>query len=169
MSINIWSPWDDMMSLREAMNQLVEESVVRPGQHGGFRGNLALDMFEDADNVEVTATLPGMSPDDVQITVQGDVLVIKGEHKQEQERKQGSYHLRERRVGTFYRAVQLPTLVQAEKATAEFRNGVLYLTLPKAEQMKPKAIAVRAGGSQAAPNGTRPQMIEGESHPAESK
>ena len=118
MSMNLWSPWDDMLSLREAMNRLVEDSYVRP-MAGGTRGNLALDLFEDVDNIEVTAALPGMNPEDVEITIQGDVLVIKGQHKQEQERKQGNYHLRERRTGSFYRAVQLPTLVQQIQTSAQ--------------------------------------------------
>lgn len=166
MSMNVWNPWDDMLSLREAMNRLLEDSYVRPVQGTGIatQGNLALDMFEDGDNVEVSATLPGMNPEDVEITVQGDVLLIKGRHKQEQERKQGSYHLRERRVGSFYRAVQLPCPVQPDKAQAEFRNGVLHLTLPKAEETKPKTI--RIGGSTPGRLGEgetqRMQTVEGE-------
>src|SRR4051812_29977527 len=106
MSMNVWNPWDDMLSLREAMNRLLEDSYVRPIPGSPTRGNLALDLFEDGDNIEVTATLPGLNPEDVDITVQGDMLMIKGQHKQEQERKQGNYHLRERRSGTYYRAVQ---------------------------------------------------------------
>ena len=174
MSMNLWNPWDDMLSLREAMNRLVEDSYVRPVS-GGTRGNLALDLFEDADNIEVTATLPGMNPEDVEITIQGDVLMIKGQHKQEQERKQGNYHLRERRTGSFYRAVQLPTLVQTDKAQAEFRNGVLHLTLPKAEETKPKTIPVRnvpvqgqigQGSNGQNQNGHQQQTIEGEARAA---
>jgi HSP20 family protein len=152
-----------MLSLREAMNQLLEDSYIRPAP-GGTRGNLALDIFEDANNVEVTATLPGMNPEDVAITVQGDVLMIKGQHKQEQERKQGNYHLRECRTGSFYRAVQLPCAVQPDKAQAEFRNGVLHLTLPKAEETKPRIIPIRGVQAQM---GQAPgaQTIEGESRP----
>jgi HSP20 family protein len=171
--MNLWNPWDDMLSLREAMNRLVEDSYVRPVA-GGTRGNLALDLFEDADNIEVTAALPGMNPEDVEITIQGVVLMIKGQQKQEQERKRGNYHLRERRIGSFYRAVQLPTLVQSDKAEAEFRNGVLYLTLPKAEETKPKTIPVRnvpvqgqiGQGSNGHQTGHPQQTIEGESRPA---
>ncbi len=175
MSVNIWNPWDDMLSLREAMNRLVEDSYVRPAV-GGTRGNLALDVFEDADTIEVTATLPGINPEDVEITLQGDVLVIKGQQEQEQARKQGNYHLRERRTGSFYRAVQLPTLVQSDKADAEFRNGVLHLTLPKAEETKPKTIPVRnipvqgqIGQGATGQNGHQPGQpatIEGAARPA---
>ena len=162
MSMNIWNPWDDMLSLREAMNRLVEESYVRPAQGIATRGNLALDLFEDGDNVEVTATLPGINPEDVEITVQGDVLMIKGQHKQEQERKQGNYHLRERRTGSFYRAVQLPCLVQPDKAQADFNNGVLHLTLPKAEEVKPKTIPVRIGQGQLNQGAPQPVTVEGD-------
>ena len=169
MSINVWNPWDDMLSLREAMNNLFEESYVRPVQGSPTRGNLALDIFEDGENVDVTATLPGLNPEDVDITVQGDVLLIKGQHKQEQERKQGNYHLRERRTGSYYRAVQLPCLVQSDKAQAEFRNGVLHLTLPKAEAVKPKTIRITTGQSRLNAGQPQPaQTIEGEAQPAGS-
>jgi HSP20 family protein len=145
MSVTRWDPWGEMLSLREAMNRLLEDSYVRPvgGNAVQSSGNLALDIWQDQDSIEVTAALPGLKPEDVDITIQGDVLLIRAEQKQQTERKQGNYLVRERRSGSFSRAVQLPVMVDADKANAEFQNGVLHLTLPKAESVKPRSIRVQ--------------------------
>mgnify|MGYP002750729929 CR=1 FL=1 len=141
-----WDPFRDMMSLRDAMDRLVEESVVRP--RGGWdyegAGRLALDVFEDDNEVTVKASIPGVAPEDIDISVTGDVLTIKGGKSTEHEEKKGNYHLRERRFGAFQRSIVLPTSIQADKAEAEFKNGELILTLPKAEEVKPKSIKITA-------------------------
>jgi HSP20 family protein len=142
-----WDPVRDMMSLREAMDRLFEESFVRPrGVLAPVEGaaTLALDVFESDDDVTVRASIPGVNPDDIDISVTGDVLTIKGETSEEREEKQGNYHLRERRYGAFQRSVNLPAPVNTDKAEAEFKNGVLTLTLPKVEEVKPKSIKIRA-------------------------
>jgi len=142
-----WDPFRDMVSLRDAMDRLFEESIVRPrGWTAPAEGvtPLALDVFESGDDVTVRASIPGVKPEDIDISVTGDVLTIKGETEEEKEEKDGDYHLRERRYGVFQRAVSLPTLVQADKASAEFENGVLKLTLPKVEEVKPKSIKIKA-------------------------
>ena len=87
--------------------------------------------------------MPGIKPDDVQISVTADVLTLKGEFSQENERKDVTYHLREQRYGSFERAIRLPTDVQTDKAKAEFENGLLTITLPKAEAVKPKTISIK--------------------------
>jgi HSP20 family protein len=141
-----WDPFRDMMSLRDAMDRLVEESVVRPREGWGFEGvgRLALDVFEDDNELTVKASIPGVAPEDIDISVTGDVLTIKGEKSEEHEEKKGNYHLRERRFGAFQRSIALPTSIQADKAEAEFKNGELILTLPKAEEVKPKSIKITA-------------------------
>jgi HSP20 family protein len=142
-----WDPVRDMMSLREAMDRLFEESFVHPrGVLAPVEGaaTLALDVFESDDDVTVRASIPGVNPDDIDISVTGDVLTIKGETSEEREEKQGNYHLRERRYGAFQRSVNLPAPVNTDKAEAEFKNGVLTLTLPKVEEVKPKSIKIRA-------------------------
>ena len=141
-----WDPFRDMVTLREAMDRLLEDSVVRP--RGGLApseglATLALDVFESADDVTVQASLPGIKPQEVDISITGDVLTIKGEKSEETEEKQGNYHLRERRYGAFQRSVSLPAAVQADKADAVFENGVLTLTLPKVEEIKPKSIKIK--------------------------
>jgi HSP20 family protein len=129
------------------MDRLFEESFVRPRSWlapTDGAATLALDVHESADDVTVKASIPGVKPEDIDISVTGDTLTIKGETREEKEEKEGNYHLHERRYGAFQRSVSLPTLVKADKASAEFENGVLTLTLPKVEEVKPKSIKIKA-------------------------
>jgi len=104
----------------------------------------ALDVYETDDAVVVKGALPGVRPEEVDISVTGDVLTIKGETKSEEETKDGNYHRRELRYGAFARSVALPTLVDHDKAEATFENGILTISLPKAEEVKPKSIKIAA-------------------------
>jgi HSP20 family protein len=167
MAIQRWDPWSEMLTLREAMNQLLQDSYVRPGATGGPTADApALDVFEDADNIEVSASLPGLRPEDVDITIQGDMLTIKGQRKEQAERKQGSYLVREQRSGAFYRSIQLPVMVDSNKAQAQFEHGVLHLTLPKAESTKPRQIRINAGQGQTV---DQPQQQQLNAAPANGK
>jgi len=148
MAIERWDPFREAVSLREAMNSLLQESFVRPGigpAQNGFSA-LPLDVCETENEFVVKASLPGVKPDDVQITVHGDTLTIRGEGKSEQERKGEHWHLRERRSGAFQRSVSLTTPVSSDKAQANFEHGVLTLTLPKSEAAKPKQIKISGSG-----------------------
>ena len=142
-----WEPFWGTLSLREAMDRLFEERFVRP-----FRGwpllegevqSLALDVCETDADLVVEASLPGFGSDDVDISVVGNTLTIKGEKKQEEEKEVGKYHYLERRRGAFQRAITLPAEVNADAAEAVFENGELKLTLPKVEEAKPKRIEVK--------------------------
>lgn len=144
-----WDPVSDLVSLREAMNRLFEDSFIRP--RGGWpttaegMGMLPLDVYESDDEVTVRASIPGVNPDDIDISVLGATLTIKGEKSEDREEKKGNYHLRERHYGAFQRSVNLPSQVNVDKAKAEFKDGVLMLTLPKIEVAKPKSIKVKTG------------------------
>lgn len=141
-----WSPYRDMISLREAMDRLFEDSFVQSGLlPRGREGmmSLALDVVEKDDDLVVKATLPGIKADDIDITIDNGMLTIQGEVQEEHAEEGERYHLRERRYGAFCRSVALPVGVDADKATAEFEDGVLTLTLPKVEEAKPKRIAVK--------------------------
>jgi HSP20 family protein len=145
MSITRWEPFSELMTLRDAMDRLFEESFVRPGRllPGAGAGTVAIDMYQQDGNVVVKAPLPGVKPEDIDISVVGDTLTIKGEMKEEKEVKEENVIRRERRFGAFSRSVSLPTPVDTSKANASFEDGVLTLTLPVAEAAKPKQIKVK--------------------------
>lgn len=144
MAIERFDPFREAVSLSDAMNSLFRESFIRPGNGplAGVGAGLPLDVKESENEFVVRASLPGVKPDEVQITVHGDVLVIRGETKAEEEKKGETWHLRERRHGSFQRSLSLATAIDADKARAQFEHGVLTLTLPKAEAAKPKQIKV---------------------------
>ncbi|HEY89322.1 MAG TPA: Hsp20/alpha crystallin family protein [Thermoflexia bacterium] len=137
----------DLVSLRDAVEQLMEGSFVQPSS---LLGELtprvpAVDMVEKGREIVVTATIPGLKAEDLEITITGDVLSIKGEVKQAVEKEQaGEYIYRERSYGTFCRSFTLPTEVDSEHAEAKFEDGILTLIMPKAESAKRKVVKIRA-------------------------
>lgn len=141
-----WEPFGDLISLRDAMDRLFEESFVRmrglPSPFGAEA--LALDMYETADSVVVKTGVPGIKSEDIDITITGDVLTIKGETKVEEKVEKENYIRQERRYGAFQRSVRLPGSLVPDKAEANFENGILTLTIPKSEEAKPKTIKVEA-------------------------
>ncbi len=141
-----WEPFDEMISLRDAMNRLFEDSFIRPSlwpaPHDGNAWRIPVDVIETKDDIQVKVSVPGFKPEDIDVAVTGDTLTIKGEVKAEEKQEEGNYLRRERHFGSFHRTLTLPASVTSEKAKAEFENGVLTLTLPKAEQARPKAIKV---------------------------
>jgi len=153
MSMTRWDPWGEVVSLRDAMDRLLSESFTRPrgGENSGTTGSVAVDVREMGDNFVITAPIPGMSPDDVEITVLGDAVRIRGERREQRE-EGGEGHrwlMREQRFGAFERTVRLPSPVKAEAANAEFKDGMLTISLPKTEEAKERRIPVR-GSQQAA-------------------
>jgi HSP20 family protein len=139
-----WEPVREMMSLREAMDRLFDDAFTRPISVSGVSGMPAIDMYQTNDDVVVKATLPGLNAEDVDITVTGETLTLRGEFKQENEEKETNYHIREQRYGSFERSVLLPTDVESNKAKADFDNGILTITMPIAEAVKPKSITIKA-------------------------
>jgi HSP20 family protein len=132
----------DFMSLHEAMDKLFNESVV-PSQ-GADNGSIALpvNVREEKDGYVITAALPGVRPEDVQIEATGNTITISGETSDEREVDEGEYVRRERRFGRFLRALELPVEINADRAEASFENGVLTLRVPKSEATKPKQVRV---------------------------
>ena len=139
-----WEPVSEIMTLRQAMDQLFNDAYTRPVSMSGVSASPAIDLYQDNDNVVVKAALPGLKAEDVEISVIANVLSLRGEYKQENEHKDATYHIREQRYGSFERAVRLPTDVQTDKAKADFEDGILTVTLPKAETVKPKMINIKA-------------------------
>jgi len=150
MAIERWQPFSELMSLRQAMDRLFEDSFVRP-----YRGLTALgevaapaldiyDIYQTPSEVVVKASLPGLKPEDVSIDITGDSLTIKGESKAEQEIKKEDYLYQERRYGAFSRSVALPSGLKTDKSEATLEDGILTITIPKAEEIKPKKISVKS-------------------------
>ena len=141
-----WEPVREMMTLREAMDRLFDDAFTRPfspGDGGSTWSSPAIDMYQTDNEVVVKAALPGIKADEVQINVTGDLLTIKGEMKHEEEKRDRDWHIREHRWGAFERSVRLPTPVMSDKAKADFDNGILTITLPKSEEVKPRTITVK--------------------------
>ena len=142
-----WQPLRETLTLRDAMDRLFDEAFSRPlSQTDGWRGmgGPSIDMYETGNEVVIKASLPGLKAEDVQINVTGEMLTIKGETKEKAEVEEKAYHIREQRYGLFERTISLPTMVTPDKAKAEFDAGVLTITLPKADEVKPKTITVKA-------------------------
>jgi HSP20 family protein len=146
-----WDPFGEMVSLRQAMDELFENALIgTPGRQSGTQQpsswGLPLDVTENEDNYVVKASIPGIDPNDLDITVLENTLTIKGELKDENENKDERYHVRERRWGSFSRSVTLPTAVKPDAVQAEYNQGVLKLTLPKTEEVKPRRIQIKTNG-----------------------
>jgi HSP20 family protein len=138
------APWRDLERLRNQMSGFLDslagtvETPRRPGV-GVFP---LLNLEEDADNLYLTAELPGLSGQDVDLSVEGDSLTLRGERKIQEIDEKVSYHRREREAGVFRRVIALPVKIDGDKVRAEMKNGVLEVTLPKAAEAKPKQIVV---------------------------
>jgi HSP20 family protein len=142
-----WEPFREMMSLREAMDRLFEESFLRPGWFGPWFGpaeGVPLDVYETGDHVVVKAAVPGVKPEDIEVTITGDVLNIKGEFKSEEKTEKRNFLRQERRYGAFSRQLNLPAGTDADKVKASFEDGVLTLEMPKVEAAKAKKVKVVA-------------------------
>ena len=141
-----WEPVNNVVTLRDAMDHLFNDSFVRPRGWAPGAAELAIpvDMYETKDDLVVSAQIPGIKPEHVQVTVTGDALSIKGETTSDSKVDEAGYFRRERQYGSFDRTLSLPVPIQADKAEARFADGVLTLTLPKAEEIKPKTIKIKA-------------------------
>jgi len=153
------NPFGELISLRSAMDRLFEDSWVR--RHDGLLADdqpLALDVRTTSDAYEIEAALPGVKPEDVDISVLGETLTITAKTNQEQTREDEGYSYREIRRGSFSRSVTLPSAVKADAASATFENGMLHLSIPKAEAAKPRQIQIKASATSAEPE--RPDVVE---------
>jgi len=146
MAIARIAPLSDLVSLRDAMDQLFQESFIRPNGWSGAAGQIAMpvDLWETKDGYHLRADLPGMTPDDILINVTGDTVTLSGEAKTDPDVSSDGWLRHERRAGKFQRAFALPVPIESNAVTAKFSNGVLELTLPKSESVKPKTVKIQA-------------------------
>ena len=149
-----YNPLGEAVSLRQAMDRLFEDSFVTPWSWRTVAGAAwpAVDVHETPEDVVVTAALPGIKPEEVEITLTGQMLTLRGEFKAAENVEEGRYLFQERRYGTFHRQIQLPIRVQGDHAQASFDNGLLTLRIPKADEVKPRQIQIGAGSGE---NGSR--------------
>jgi len=142
-----WDPFSDMRSVRERINRLFDERFAgfpAPTEETFTREWAPpVDIHEDKDNIVVKAEVPGMKKEDVSIEIKDNVLTLKGERKFEKETKKEDYHRMERSYGSFVRSFSLPSAIKVDKVVANYKDGILEITLPKAEEAKPKAIPIK--------------------------
>ena len=146
MSIVRWEPFREMTSLRDAMDRLFEDGLARYPRLWPRLGEceLPIDMYQTANEVVVKSSVPGLKPEEVDVSITGDTIIIKGEHKEENEVEEENYIYKEHRYGTLSRSVLIPVRVKSDKAEAVFEDGTLTLTLPKTKEVKPRQIKVKA-------------------------
>jgi HSP20 family protein len=152
MAIIRWEPFRDLVTIQDRMNRLFDEAFRGKSRAGadddwalGGSWAPAVDVFEQDGNIVLKAELPGVDPKDVDIRVENNVLSLRGERKFEGEVDRENYHRVERAYGSFARSFTLPSVVNTEKIQAEFKDGLLKVTLPKREEAKPKQIAIDVG------------------------
>ncbi len=140
------SPWREMERLQREVNRLFADSA---GVVGGrmAAGYPAINVWSNDESAVVTAELPGVDPEDIDISVVGDTLTLTGSRRPTELKEGEKYHRRERGYGQFTRSFQLPFQVEADKVEAQFEKGVLHISLPRAEADKPRKIAIKAANS----------------------
>ncbi|MBM4287648.1 MAG: Hsp20/alpha crystallin family protein [Deltaproteobacteria bacterium] len=147
MDIMEWKPFREVSKLRSEMDRLWDDyfgSGRRALKPAGAEWIPSVDVSETADKVTVKAEIPGMDSKDIDISLSGDLLTIKGEKKTEREEKEENYHLVERSYGSFSRTLRLPGGVEGDKIEASYKQGVLTITCPKKEEVKAKVIEIKA-------------------------
>jgi HSP20 family protein len=140
-----WDPFAELDEMRHRMDRIFSD--FRPTRLAldatTEMGYFPIDVAETDEAFQVKAALPGLKPEEVEVQIHGDTVTIKGESREEEEEKGKNWLRRERRYGVFARTFSLPTGIDADKATADFRDGVLVLGLPKSEASRPKTIKVK--------------------------
>ena len=142
MSLIKWDPFRELNVLNERMGNFFGRGWELPESTTTW--NPAVDIFENDNEVIIKAELPGMNAKDIEVKLENNVLMLRGERHFEKETKEENYHRVEREYGTFSRSFALPTAVNGDKVTAEYKDGVLKIVLPKKEETKPKPIKIAA-------------------------
>ncbi|MGD9935426.1 MAG: Hsp20/alpha crystallin family protein [Dehalococcoidia bacterium] len=148
-SLTRWDPFGELAGMRTMLDRFFDEGLPRHLHRSSEElgaGTLGIDIVENGDELVVKAHVPGIDPKDVDISIEDDVLTIKGETRSEEEKKDDNYLRRELRYGSFQRSLRLPPTVDVEKASAKFENGELKLTLPKRPESKARSIKITPQG-----------------------
>jgi len=163
MALVRWNPWGELFNLHTQMDQLFQSmNPETEARNGADHYNLPVDIRQSDDAFTIEASVPGFAPADVEVTFENGVLTIKGTHSTEDESTAGGYVRRERRTGSMFRQIGLPAEVRSDDISAAFRNGVLTVTVPRAQKAQPKRITVT---SESPPNAT---VVDGQSSNSEA-
>lgn len=145
MVIQRWDPFRDLRQMDDTMNRLWRGFGGSPSYREGAEDwNILLDVIQQAENIVIKASIPGVTPDAIEATIEDNILTLKTERKAE-ESEDTQYLIRERPVGSFFRALRLPEAVDTSKVSSIYENGILIITLPKMEEKKKKHIQVKVG------------------------
>lgn len=158
-----WNPFREMMSLRDEMDRLYEEAFGMPMRYSSGKSGsqgFALDISEGEDQYTISAELPGMDPENINIEFNNGVLSISAESSFQNEDQNERYYMRERRYGRFSRSVSLPQGISASDITADYNNGILKIAVPKSEDIKPRRINVSSSGDNNQEDGRSGQEID---------
>lgn len=145
MAIIRWDPFRDIVTLREKMNRLFEDAVTSRGEEKDMISSTwapSVDIYETENALVLTAEVPGVDENNIEIKIEDNTLILKGERKFEKETNEENYHRIERSYGSFYRSFTIPRNVDQEKIRAEHENGVLRINMPKKPESKPKTVKV---------------------------
>ena len=145
MTMQRWDPFNELRQVQDTMNR-IWRGYQAPSDSGGFEAwAVPLDVVRKGDDIEVLASVPGVDPDNIQITVENDVLTISGQTESENKTSEGDFLMRERRSGSFHRALRLPDTVDVERAETGYENGVVTISFPKLESKKAKKLSLTVG------------------------
>ncbi len=160
MVLRRWEPFRELRQIQENMDRLWRSFGPGEGEAGNVENwAIPLDVVQQGDNVIVKASVPGVNPEDIDVSIENDVLIIKGQTKEEREHQEGNYLMRERRSGSFYRALRLPDTLDSDQAQPHYEHGVLSITFPRLESKRAKRLHITSG------QGSQGQIIEGQSAP----
>jgi HSP20 family protein len=143
MTVELWRPFRELSGLREWMDKFIDDYAASSTHLRPETFSLAIDLVENDKAFELKASVPGFKPEDVQVDINQDVLTVRGEMKEETEKKEGKYVYKERRSGSFYRQVRLPVQVDVERADATLKEGILTIILPKTTEVVSHKLQVK--------------------------
>jgi HSP20 family protein len=146
MTLQRWDPFNDLRRMQETMNHLWRGfGAGTPEGQEMETWAVPLDVVQQEDNFIIHASMPGVNPDNIDVSIEDNVLTIRGHSAHEAEHQEGNYLMRERRSGSFYRALRLPDMVDTDQAHPSYEHGILTITIPKAEFKKAKQLKVSVG------------------------
>src|ERR687894_3282752 len=163
MTLQRWDPFNELRRMQETMNQLWRGfgTNTTEGQEMETWA-VPLDVVQQGDNFVIRASLPGVNPDNIDVSIEDNVLTIRGQSTHESEHKEANYLMRERRSSSFYRALRLPDTVDSDQAQPHYEHGVLSITFPRLELKRARRLQITSG------QGSQGQIIEGQSAPEQS-